>query len=373
VPEGRASGFERLDRGSGSLREEFWSVGRDTGVGWWVGSVSLSSANIDASEEFPYLNIMNSVALSVSYLESREAFTSIERNPYWPKWNSPWWHMVTLEEMGLSDRIPRATAERLLVEIERTHLPYFFRDQAPPGKPPHQDAPCPCSFGNIYRVLSATNVDVDRALPWARKWFVDHQMPDGGLNCDEDAYRADAGASSLVGTIAPLEAILLTRREYSPEEERFLDRGAQCLLERELRLGSRSRHNAEECEDEEDWLKLCFPRFYFYDVLRGLAFILEWAERRNQPIPRESISKVVEHLESSFPDGNVRSGRRIDVVSSFNPEGYDSKSWKRVPESRFPLFEEASAVEQVSSYLTKQWANARRNLSELEAKGLLLV
>lgn len=151
-------------------------------------------------------NHQSAVRQSILYLTSDEAIQSIVTNPYWPKWNSPWWHMSVLFEMGVADQIPKIAAEKMLFEVKRTHLPYFFREDAPLDKASHQDAPCPCALGNLYQILSAADLKVDTELPWARSWFLKYQMSDGDLNCDEDAYRADPNASSLDGTIAPLEA-----------------------------------------------------------------------------------------------------------------------------------------------------------------------
>ena len=187
-------------------------------------------------------------------------------------------------------------------------------------------------------------------------------MPDGGLSCDEDAYKADSNASSLVGTISPLEAILKTRETFTPEEEQFLDRGAQCLLDRELRLGSSSKHNAEERADEADWLKLCFPRFYFYDVLRGLIFVLLWSKKRKKPIPRHAIEAVVSHLRREFPSGQVQIQRQ-----SF--DGVMDR--KRQPASYFELLDTASASGQDSPFLTKQWNQASSLLSLLQSEELI--
>ena len=41
----------------------------------------------------------------------------------------------------------------------------------------------------MFQVLAASGIDVERALPWIKPWFVRYQMADGGLNCDEAAYR----------------------------------------------------------------------------------------------------------------------------------------------------------------------------------------
>jgi hypothetical protein len=308
---------------------------------------------------------------SVRYLDSPEAQQSIEVCPYWPKWDSPWWHMAVLFEMGMADKIPKAAARQMFSEINATHYPYFFRDQPPKEKTPKQDAPCPCSFGNIYQILTATGVNVDAELPWARGWFVKYQMLDGGLNCDEDAYKADENASSLVGTISPLEAILCTPKKITPEEERFLDRGAKCLIDRELRLGSSSKHNAEERLDEADWLKPCFPRLYIYDVLRGLNFVLRWAEQLNRRLPASAITQVVGHLCASFPDGKVQAQR-------FSYEGVGTKlfkssgSWERgYAATIFPLLTQLSELNRDSPFLTAKWQEAVLTIDRLSDRGLI--
>lgn len=258
------------------------------------------------------------------------------------------------------------------LEVKRTHLPYFFQEDAPPDKAPDQEAPCPCAFGNIYQILSAAGLDVDAQLPWARSWFLKYQMSDGGLSCDEDAYRSTPPASSIVGTIAPLEALLLhTRRPFTAEEARFLDRGAHCLLDRELMFGYAAGFNAEERLDEEDWLKPCFPRFYFYDVIRGLSFVLKWSEMRCQPIPMLAIQKAIRSIEEKSRDAYVRVERQ-SFEGIATRVGSPSGEWTRSPEaSRFLLLDEVSRVGQSSSWLTAQWDDARERIRKLSREGSL--
>ena len=230
---------------------------------------------------------------SIRYLASDEAMRSLESDTYWPKWHSPWWHMTTLHEMGLADLIPKATVRKMVEHLQEDGM---------------LEASCHCALGNIYQTLAACGVAVDEELPGIRPWFLRHQLPDGGLNCDDAAYLSESKPSSLVGTLPPLEAVLFhTPREFTPEEAAFLDRGASCVLDRKLMLGSRSPDNAEEREDEPDWLKPCFPRLYLYDVLRGLRFIVQWAKRRRQPLPLENIRDVVDYLRLRYPDGQVLS------------------------------------------------------------------
>ncbi len=50
--------------------------------------------------------MMKSLEKTKLYLTSEEALQSIGRDPYWPKWDSPWWHMSLLNEMDLTGEIP---------------------------------------------------------------------------------------------------------------------------------------------------------------------------------------------------------------------------------------------------------------------------
>lgn len=58
--------------------------------------------------------VAEALAKSISYLSSAEALQSIERDPYWPKWDSPWWHMSLLNEMDLAQEIPAASISKMV-------------------------------------------------------------------------------------------------------------------------------------------------------------------------------------------------------------------------------------------------------------------
>jgi hypothetical protein len=281
------------------------------------------------------MNVQDALADSVRYLASDEALRAIEANVYWPKWDAPWWHLTLLHEMGEVSQAPERAVRKLV------------------------------------QALSGWGIRVDEELPWMREWFLRYQLPDGGLNCDEQAYLQDPPPSSMVATISPLEAVLFhTPRPFTPEEQSFVDKGARCLLDRQLMHATTSPHNAEEREDEDDWLKLCFPRFYLYDVLRGLSFVLGWAVRRGQSIPGDSVRAVAEHLERHYPDGQVRIERRSYDGISTKVESADW-NWKhRQPASHFPLLAEVSRVGAISPHLSAQWRKAKARMGELKQRGL---
>lgn len=245
------------------------------------------------------------IADAIEYLASAAALASVAADPYWPKWRSPWWDMLALYELGLAEQIPKQIARAMVAALDAMPHTFPIRDDDwPPGANKRRDAECHCALGAIDQVLRGCGIDVDRALPWLAPWYARYQMADGGYNCDETAYLA-AGAppSSMVATVAVLEALV----QRPPSEP--ADRAANLLIARELRHGSPTAYNAAERDAARAWGELTFPRFYFYDVLRGLAALVGWAVGHDRAIPLSAIAPVLEHLLAHAGDGVVRAGR----------------------------------------------------------------
>src|SRR5688500_3902284 len=127
------------------------------------------------------------VDASVVCLASDLALASLAEDSYWPKWDSPWWHMVLLFELGEARRIPTQAVRAMVAALDALPLHTFplRPEDWPPGLHPSRHSSCHCALGCIDQVLGACGVDVDAELPWIRPWFPRYQMRDGGLNCDE--------------------------------------------------------------------------------------------------------------------------------------------------------------------------------------------
>jgi hypothetical protein len=292
---------------------------------------------------------MTALDRSVEYLASDDALASIERDPYWPKWDSPWWHMLLLHELGETARIPRRVAEAMTARFDRLLHIFPIRPDDAPGADLYRDVACHCALGTMVPVLAACGIDVDRALPWVEPWWARYQLADGGLNCDEHAYLVpDESPSSMVATVAAVEYLLA---HPGPA----LDRAVGCLIERALVHGSPTVQNAAERDAAPDWRRLTFPRFYFYDVLRGLTALSRWSGT----IPRAAIEPAVEIMNEQFPDGQVRIGRRAFAGHTTLVPSADRA---RVPVSTFALLDEVSVVGAVSPTLTREWAETRARL-----------
>ena len=303
---------------------------------------------------------------AVAYLASDAALASLAEDSYWPKWDSPWWQMLLLFELGETRRIPERAVHAMVAALDALPLHTFplRPEDWPPGLSPSRHTSCHCALGSIDQVLTACGVDVDVELPWIRRWYARYQMRDGGYNCDESAYLvADECPSSMVGTIAPFEAML----HRGPDET--VARAAEFLIARELVHGSPTRHNAEERDAAKSWGEPTFPRFYFYDVLRGATALVRWARELRQPLPLQAIAPAATHLAAIAADGVVRIGRRAHAGKATWMRG-ENGEWGRSPQARtFPLLDAVSVVGAASAPLTAEWRATRHAIIELVDAG----
>ena len=288
---------------------------------------------------------------SVSYLKSPAAIVAIKTDPYWPKWNSTWWHITLLWEMGLSHQIPKSILQTIFESIN-DHYIHFFpkrKEEMPSGIDPYTKVPCHCYLGIAYQVLFEAGFDVDQKLPWIREWFFKYQLQDGGLNCSEDVYCKHEGTSSIVSSLPVFEAMLLVRdRKHSPEEKEFLDRGYVYLVKRKL---FRSLRNHGKIMDE-NFLKIIFPRFYEYDVLRGLSFIAKYCSTFNIPFPKDELSEAIEVVKAQLDvNCEIKLNRKFwDQEKTYQKNSEGKWSWG-APSNGFKLLKQVSEVGTLTPYL----------------------
>lgn len=286
---------------------------------------------------------MDEVRRCVEGLATPDALASIRRDPYWPKWDSPWWQMTLLWEMGEGARIPRPFAEVMTTAIDEHYLHFFpLRPEDAPGVDTRRHGLCHCMVGTMWQVLLAAGIDVHARLPWIREWFARYQISDGGWNCDETAYLRPTPRSSFLSTVPVLEALLLVS-DRTAEEERMLDRGADYLVSRRLHR-SISRHRVAD----PDWLVLTFPRFYFYDVLRGLAFLRRWAALRGASLPEDVTREAAAAVRAQVRDGAVVVGHRAWTNAREEP------GREKGTATTFELLERVSVIGEPNPWLTRQ-------------------
>ncbi|HWU43264.1 MAG TPA: hypothetical protein VN132_07500, partial [Bdellovibrio sp.] len=258
--------------------------------------------------------------------------------------------------LDLASEIPKLTLAKMVQTLKSHYLPIFpiHAGEVPKGTDPVLKIACLCAVGNMYQVLFNAGVDVDKELPWMREWFLRYQLPDGGLNCDEAAYTKPTPKSSIVTTVACLEAVLFCRnRELTENEIVFLNKGASYLLRQKLFR----KVSTGEIIDEK-WLEIRFPRFYEYDFLRGFYFLEKWRQQSGFSIPDELVDEVEELVSRQMTNEGIRLKRyNLFDKRSYNPNSDGTWTWGQA--SEFELMKSVSFDGSICKPLTKKWNEVR--------------
>jgi hypothetical protein len=339
---------------------------------------------------------------TIAYLESAQAIATVEQDPYWPKWNNPWWQALLLEELGLPHEIPDSFIEQYAENVDR-HFLHFFpftEEQIPPGSDPTRHIACHCYLGSLHRHLQATKTfdsdlkladgrilagrmavartipsdsfdaapDHERALSWVRPWFLKYQMDGGGLNCDEAKYVCENPTCSVLSTVPALEAMLdIETSSLTEDELAFLDKGVEYLLERQL---FRSKRTGEVIDKE--WLEPAFPRFYFYDTLRGLTLVTRWALKRSRKLQRATISEALDLLsEQVTAEGLIPKRSNLKDKTTIVLDDGGSSNGARHPAMSFPLLDYVDVAGKPSLPLTQEYLGLLLRLKYMSDARLL--
>jgi hypothetical protein len=285
-------------------------------------------------------------------LNSDAAVQSLLRDPYWPKWDSPWWHMQLLYEMVLVKQIPEKSMQAFVSVLKRHYLPVFpiHEKDVPAGTDPYRQIACHCAMGSAYQLIFNYGIDVDAELSWMRPWFLKYQLPDGGLNCDEKAYTKLTPKSSIVSSLPCFESILFCRsKPLTDDEEAFLSAAATYLLRQRI---FRKQSTGEVID--RDWLEVRFPRFYEYDFLRGFYFLAKWREISGQSIPDDLTDEVEKLIQKQLTSNGLKLLRyNLFDRRSYNPSELNGWSWGDATE--FELMKSVSFEGATCDVLTSHW------------------
>lgn len=213
-------------------------------------------------------------------------------SPYQPKYRSTYWTLMLLGYLGL---------ERSEQQIKRA-VEYVFAFQQPGGgfaecgqqwarheysyvvqkciakgsALPDEGAfladlvhqmTLSCLTGNVVAALLRLGYEDDARVWRAVEWLVQVQRSDGGWLCPYWRAHLRDKHSCFYGTICALEALAETpkaRRSSSVKEA--IARAAEFLLMHRL---YRADHHQWRTINP-NWLRLAFPWFYGYSILRGL-------------------------------------------------------------------------------------------------------
>ncbi|MFZ5951458.1 MAG: hypothetical protein ACOYXC_12185 [Candidatus Rifleibacteriota bacterium] len=241
-------------------------------------------------------------------LASEQASTMIERDVYWPKWDSPWWYFLLLEETDRLGDVPVPTFKELLVCADRQYLHVFpvREEDAPENVNGFTEVLCFCFLGSLMRLASKVDFDVFAWLPWAKDWIKRYQLPDGGYNCDEAVYTG-SGKSSLISTTVMLEG-MLAYVKYTGNYDEFgksIERAVSYLLKHHIYMSTKG-----EPIPGSDFEKILFPRFYEFDFSRGLEAVLDFVLQTGKKVRRANMEKAIALLKQKIESGTDHSEKQ---------------------------------------------------------------
>ena len=209
-------------------------------------------------------------------------------HPY-KKWDGAHWRLVSLVELGIPVREPRAVsaADQVLQWLTSE----FHRSQikAIDGRVRR----CGSQEGNALAVCSRLGLIEDPRVQYLAESLIKWQWPDGGWNCDK---RPEANHSSFYESLAPMWGLIEYHRATGDEAAlHAAQRTAEMFLRHRL-----FRSTTTGGVIDPEWLKLHYLLYWHYDVLQALLILSRFA-RGGHLHPLRGRSAVL--TNPPHPDG----------------------------------------------------------------------
>ena len=203
--------------------------------------------------------------------QDSKGYWAFPEDCYWPKWSATVWNIILLGEMGISPSHPSVVAgcEYLLNTAMSQDKSWPPKSQSGPESYPVLWEPC--VTGNMARTLAVFGYEHDPRVQLMFEFLVKTQLPDGGWNCEFGGWGVKIHHSSFMSTVEPLWAFSALDRSLLPRgSKEVVDRAAEFMLMHQLYKSDRTGKVINE-----EWTKLHFPLFYFYDILHGLRVLAD--------------------------------------------------------------------------------------------------
>jgi len=209
-------------------------------------------------------------------------------SPYLPKYKSSYWQLMILGRLGIdrdNEKVERACEHILRFQHEEggftSHTritalkEYKWLLQKGRKLPSFEEwasslifeQQLSCLTGNMVAALIRLGYEGDPRVERAVEWLVKIQHPDGGWQCPYWRAHIKDRHGCFHGTICALEGLSEVREEHLTKETReTIGRAAEFLLMHRL---YKSDHHGYSVINQT-WMRLEFPWFWGYSVLRGL-------------------------------------------------------------------------------------------------------
>jgi len=209
-------------------------------------------------------------------------------NPYFPKYKASYWTLMLLGQLGMdkSDKRVKRACEYIFrfqhkeggfsSETKKTALHVYYWHLNRGRRVPVlsqwlrsyvREGQLSCLTGNLVAAFIRMGYGEHPRVKKALQWLIDVQNKDGGWLCPYWRAHIKDKHGCFFGTICPLEALSeVPQRKQTKKMIHTIERGAAFLLMH--RLFKADHHGFKVIR--ESWLRLGFPWFYSYNVLRGL-------------------------------------------------------------------------------------------------------
>jgi len=229
-------------------------------------SVSDSNASRVQSEIAEWAPVASLLAK-----QNPRGYWAFPEDCYWPKWSSTVWNLILLGEVGIIPNHPSVVAgcEYLLDTAMSQDKSWPPKNQSDPES--YRLLWEPCVTGNMARTLTVFGYGRDSRVRSMFEFLVETQLPDGGWNCEFGEWGVKINHSSFMSTIEPLWAFSALDRSLWPQgSKEVVERAAEFMLMHRLYKSDRTGKVIDE-----EWTRLHFPLFYFYDILHGLRVLAD--------------------------------------------------------------------------------------------------
>ncbi|MGQ9565271.1 MAG: hypothetical protein ACUVT5_01825 [Candidatus Bathyarchaeales archaeon] len=266
----------------------------------------------------------------------------IPHRPYLPKYKSSYWTVMTLSQLGMGKTDPRmrkacelifqfqhseggftgftlehATEEYEHLQKKGKKLPKPLTEMAQALVYEQQMS---CLTGNVCAALIRTGYKDDPRVKKALEWLVKIQFKDGGWLCPYWKAHIRDTHSCFYGTICPLEAFSeLPKQKWTKSMKQTVERSAEWVLMH--RLFKADHHGYKVIK--QAWLKLGFPWFWGYNILRGLDVLTKLGYTKD-----ERLTDAVEILmQKRRKDGTwlLETAPAGRMHTNLEPKGKPSK------------------------------------------------
>jgi prenyltransferase beta subunit len=272
--------------------------------------------------------------------QKTEGFWEERHKPYIPKYKATYWQIMILAQLGIDKANPRAeqacefvlgqqldeggfsshTIRAALEEYDWMRSKIALKEKPAPdadswARSRVTEYEMSCLTGNVCASLLRMGYDSDARVLKALNWLVKVQNQDGGWLCPYWKAHIKDKHGCFYGTICPLEALSeIPEKMQTAEMKKAIERAAEFLLMHHLFKADQHGYKVIN----QNWLKLSFPWFYGYNILRGLAVLTKLGYVDDERL----IDAVELLLKKRCPDGtwlleNAPTGRmhaNIEII-----------------------------------------------------------